>query len=188
MPVSCPNGNLYTIQEGDSLWTITRKHGVSLNQLLQANPQIQNPNNLVPGQIICIPGTMSGVQLPCCLILKPTGVGSRNGSGVALIHRIISPLGNETTSIDILAHGLSHPSSLGNYDSYEGFAQVPNVISWRFRLYATPESDPTLAGRFDYVTARLTPETRVQVRLGNSASGQLGPAVLQNTLQQCGTS
>src|SRR5699024_65881 len=102
-----------------------------------------------------------------------------------LAHKTWTPLG-ERTSIDILAHGLPNPSLLGDFDSYEGFAQVPNIISWRFRLYPTPEQDtPTWAGRFDYITLRLTPNTKVQVRLSTSMTTQLGPVVLQATLNNC---
>jgi hypothetical protein len=30
------------------------------------------------------------------------------------------------------------PTSLGSFDKYEGFAQVPGEISWRFPLYPAP--------------------------------------------------
>lgn len=45
----------YTIQPGDSLSKIAREHGMSLDVLIKANPQIDNPNLIHPGLVIKIP-------------------------------------------------------------------------------------------------------------------------------------
>lgn len=45
----------HTVQPGDSLWRIARKYGVTLNELIAANPQIKDPNLIYPGQVINIP-------------------------------------------------------------------------------------------------------------------------------------
>lgn len=50
----------YIIQPGDTLYTIARRYGVTVNQLLAANPQITNPNSLTPGQRITIPASTPG--------------------------------------------------------------------------------------------------------------------------------
>lgn len=47
-------GNTYTIQAGDTLWSISQKLGIPLHHLVKANPNI-NPNNLQVGQIIYLP-------------------------------------------------------------------------------------------------------------------------------------
>jgi len=55
-PQTCPPGTFrYTVQPGDSLFLIARRFGVSLNALIAANPQIPDPNRIVPGQVICVP-------------------------------------------------------------------------------------------------------------------------------------
>jgi len=54
-PPATPGGS-YTVQSGDTLSGIAQRHGVSLAQLLQANPQITNPSLIHPGQQITIPG------------------------------------------------------------------------------------------------------------------------------------
>lgn len=55
-PTQCPPGTFaYTVQSGDSMWSIARKFGVSLDALIAANPQIPNPNLIFPGQIVCVP-------------------------------------------------------------------------------------------------------------------------------------
>ncbi|QIR33363.1 hypothetical protein BVELS4_02106 [Bacillus velezensis] len=41
--------------------------------------------------------------------------------------------------MSILAVHLPQPSSYGSYDGYEGFASKTGEISWRFKLYLTPE-------------------------------------------------
>ena len=46
----------YTVQSGDTLSGIAAAYGVSLQSLIDANPQISNPNLIYPGQNINIPG------------------------------------------------------------------------------------------------------------------------------------
>lgn len=53
-PPAC-SGRLYVIQSGDTLYLISQRFAVPLNTLIEANPQITNPDVIYPGQIICIP-------------------------------------------------------------------------------------------------------------------------------------
>jgi LysM repeat protein len=57
---SCPAGNYYVIRQGDTLYAISRRSNVSVNDLIAANPGI-NPNALVIGQVICIPAATSTI-------------------------------------------------------------------------------------------------------------------------------
>lgn len=59
----CPNGQLYTVRSGDTLFFIARRFNISLQSLINANPQIEDPNIIFPGQVICIPSAAPG--LPC---------------------------------------------------------------------------------------------------------------------------
>ena len=52
-PVASPH--LYKIKAGDSLAKIANRFHVAVQQLLDANPNITNPNNIFVGQIIVIP-------------------------------------------------------------------------------------------------------------------------------------
>ncbi len=59
----CPNGFLYTIRPGDTLFALSQRFGVSVQAIINANPGI-DPNNLQIGQVICIPQMAPPVP-PC---------------------------------------------------------------------------------------------------------------------------
>jgi LysM repeat protein len=49
-------GNVYIVQAGDTMARIAQRHNVTLRDLLNANPQIQNPERIAVGDRITIPG------------------------------------------------------------------------------------------------------------------------------------
>lgn len=51
----------YTVVKGDSLWKISVKYYVGLDEIIAANPQISNPNLIYPNQVITVPLGDSGV-------------------------------------------------------------------------------------------------------------------------------
>lgn len=56
---SAPAGN-YVVNPGDTLSGIAARHNVSLDAVIAANPQIENPDLIYPGQNISLPGGGSG--------------------------------------------------------------------------------------------------------------------------------
>ena len=60
---SCPEGNQYTVRPGDTLHEIARLFNISINDLLDANPEI-DPDRLFVGKIICVPLSPSQDQCP----------------------------------------------------------------------------------------------------------------------------
>ncbi len=60
---ACPEGNYYTIKAGDTLYSIARSYNISLDDLIEANPQI-DPRRLFVGQVICIPLAVPPVTCP----------------------------------------------------------------------------------------------------------------------------
>lgn len=89
--VSCPNGFLYTVRPGDSMFLIAQRFNISLNSLIAANPQIMNPALIFPGQNLCIP-----VAQPCpggfMYIVQPGdtlfSIAMMFGTTVAAIRRL----------------------------------------------------------------------------------------------------
>lgn len=52
----------HTVVKGDSMWKIAVRYQVGISEIKDANPQIQNPNIIYPGQIINIPDKDMNVQ------------------------------------------------------------------------------------------------------------------------------
>lgn len=46
----------HTVQKGDTLWKIAKMYGVDFEELKAANPQLANPDLIMPGMKIIIPG------------------------------------------------------------------------------------------------------------------------------------
>ncbi|MGF9967118.1 hypothetical protein [Bacillus rhizoplanae] len=140
---------------------------------------------LISFLMIC-PSYSKAITMPCSMVLEPIDKKLTNAKGTALIYKVqLRPPSFARTSVSILGVHLPEPSSYGNYDSYEGFAFIPEKISWRFRLYPSPEKDsPTWAGRFDEITAQME-NVEVQVRLSNSKTEKLGPSILRGNIKYC---
>ena len=51
----------HTVVKGDTMWKIAVKYEVGLSEIIDANPQIQNPALIYPGQLLNIPTVDSGV-------------------------------------------------------------------------------------------------------------------------------
>src|SRR5690606_34956067 len=60
-PPTCQGGTLYTIRQGDTFFRLAQRFGVTVDQLIAANPGV-DPDRLQIGQQICIPG----VAPPTC--------------------------------------------------------------------------------------------------------------------------
>ena len=59
------SGFYYTVQPGESLYSIGQRYGVSLSAMIAANPQILPPNYIIyPGQIICVPRALGQYPPP----------------------------------------------------------------------------------------------------------------------------
>ncbi len=48
------SGERYTVQSGDTIWSIAAQYGTDVQTLLEANPGIANPNDLWPGQEVAV--------------------------------------------------------------------------------------------------------------------------------------
>lgn len=48
-------GVVYIVRNGDTLWGIANRYGVTLTALISMNPQIRNPNLIYPGDEVKLP-------------------------------------------------------------------------------------------------------------------------------------
>jgi morphogenetic protein associated with SpoVID len=61
-PVPVPGGSQpiihkHTVKQGDSLWKLSKAWGVTLKEIIDANPQLKNPNALLVGEVVNIPSS-----------------------------------------------------------------------------------------------------------------------------------
>ncbi|WP_170319820.1 N-acetylmuramidase domain-containing protein [Polyangium spumosum] len=61
---SIPAPSSYTVRSGDTLGAIANRNGTTVNEIMAANPQIRNPNQISPGQKINLPGGSNGGGAP----------------------------------------------------------------------------------------------------------------------------
>ncbi len=54
LPSHAQETKRYTVVSGDSMWKIAVKHEVGVSEIISANPQIENPNLIYPGQVLHI--------------------------------------------------------------------------------------------------------------------------------------
>lgn len=45
----------HTVKQGDSLWKLSKAWGIPLKEMIDANPQLKNPNALMTGEVVNIP-------------------------------------------------------------------------------------------------------------------------------------
>ncbi len=53
---------IHVVQKDETLWNIAQKYGVSVDEVIAANPQISNPNMVMPGMKITVPANASNKQ------------------------------------------------------------------------------------------------------------------------------
>ncbi len=72
----------YVVKAGDTLSKIATRNGMTLAQLLQANPNITNPNNIKVGDVINLPDTSleNTKPLPSNLVLPTPATSAAAGA------------------------------------------------------------------------------------------------------------
>jgi len=51
----------HTVVRGDTMWKLAVKYEVGTSEIIEANPQVANPNLIYPGEVLTIPAIDSGV-------------------------------------------------------------------------------------------------------------------------------
>lgn len=62
IPASVLANTTHTVSYGDTMWKIALKYQVGVTEIIQANPQIKNPNLIYPYQRITIPSANQEIR------------------------------------------------------------------------------------------------------------------------------
>lgn len=116
VPIGGEPGNIYkhVVKQGDTLWKLSKAWGLPLQNLIAANPQLNDPNQLKVGDIVNIP-TGSGA---------PAG-GADNPSG-ANTGMLPAQTGKKNTA-PIAGAGTKVPTGV------KPEMTAPNLRKWRRR-------------------------------------------------------
>ena len=55
-------GRTHVVAQGDTMWKIAVKYQIGTSEIIAANPQIENPNLIYPGQVLTVPELDSSVR------------------------------------------------------------------------------------------------------------------------------
>ncbi|MGF3105997.1 SafA/ExsA family spore coat assembly protein [Rossellomorea sp. DUT-2] len=69
----------YTVRKGDTLWTISKKLRIGLSELIEANPQLSNPDLIYPNQKLNIPTLQKAKSIEGQVIDLTNQERQRNG-------------------------------------------------------------------------------------------------------------
>lgn len=56
MYIAASAATTHTVVSGDTMWKIAVKNEIGVSEIIDANPQIENPHLIYPGQVLNIPG------------------------------------------------------------------------------------------------------------------------------------
>lgn len=65
-PSDCPTGFIshYFVISGDTMAKIAKIFAITTEKLISVNPHIPDPNVLIPGDVLCVPGFRVPVECP----------------------------------------------------------------------------------------------------------------------------
>lgn len=188
-PESCSEGyTTYQVLPGVTMYEIAISYGIELQELIEANPHIPNPNVIYPGDILCVPKEARPVEeidLPCFVLLKPAENRFSNTGGLVYVRRI-----GEEYGISIFAFNLPPAEELDNYNAYEGNIILPKEQgAFGLLLSEITEVDSELSILTGSINFRfplgLTGDTKIRVRATNTGVPVTELTVLTATLEEC---
>jgi len=94
VPTATPRPTTYRIRPGENLITIAKRFGLTLAQLLHANPSITDPNSIQAGAVIAIPARDAPTGLPLSAsmtdpsndLVDPSGFATFGQSYADILH------------------------------------------------------------------------------------------------------
>lgn len=111
-------GDTYTIQPGDSLGKIAQHCGLTLADLLSANPELQNPNYIHTGQILSLANNTArgGADPLSALPILPGVVAAQPGAALEVYVEGMPPGEAVRVGIGLSGSGY-HPLATGLVDA-----------------------------------------------------------------------
>ena len=165
----------YTVQPGDTFYSISMMFRVRLEALAVNNPHITDPNVLYPGDVLCVPGL---IVYPCCVMMNARIRVPFGTSGTAMI--TFAPHGGQAV---LFSATLPQPESLGSFDTYLGEITLPGIGTFGSQLFPTPLDLPTWSARIELPTvASVSPGSRVMIMPYSLLTGAAGPVVLDGLI------
>lgn len=180
VPKKCPDGiqGRHVVIPGDTMSDLADFYRIPLPSLIGANPHIANPDQIFPGDVLCVPGQ---VPYPCCLVLRPVENLPVGSTATATVH--IDSLGGQAISVVAV---LPAPAVFGEFDSYGILALIDVETQLGIQLFPNPQDPPTWSATLRLPTAiSLTPETVILLRPVNLETDIPGPTILRAPLVEC---
>ncbi|MGI5839991.1 MAG: LysM peptidoglycan-binding domain-containing protein, partial [bacterium] len=151
-PSVCPPGSFaYTVQSGDTLFTIAQRFGTTVSAILAINPQITDPNVIFPGQVICVPTTSPPPPPPSPM---PTLRRGSTGPYVTFLQARLTDLGFSPGPVDGI-FGAQTEAAVKAFQTARNLTPdgIVGPATWG-RLLLTPPPFPVLRRGSDgpYVT------------------------------------
>ena len=144
---SAAAGGNYTVKRGDTLWDIARTHGVSLQALIAANPQIANPNLILPGQHIHLPGGSRTAGTGGAAPVAPSGPVGDAGDAASIARQFVGRNASELKRSGDLPMDGSVPSNVCCANFVSAVLQKAGLLPASKHTNSVDQLDSTLRAR-----------------------------------------
>ena len=143
-------GGEHTVRRGDTLWDIARHDGVTLQALIAANPQIANPNLIIPGQSVHLPGGRHGGSVAPGAAPAPGDPGAAAGDArdaAVIARRYLHRNASELKRSGDLPMDRSVPSNICCANFVSAVLQRAGLLPDRLHTNSVDQLDSTLRAR-----------------------------------------